>query len=300
MSAANDEAVETARAKIYSALLEAQKATRAVELDGQNQHQRYRYATSENVIDEGRLALNSAGLSLWSAGYELGDVEALAPVKGGRPVPERIATVTVTYVLAHESGNSISFRRVWPAIVQSGRELDKAVAGALTTGLAYTLRDLLLMPRDDDKAAMDRRDPPSEERREREPERRPEPQREQERERAPESDRRPTSSEPPLEDLPAEDRGRVDLPASGKEWDELLELVKRGESIAKYLEDSPLKLESRLALAFISRAYKAADEVAFAKIGAEVRKSSDLGHAFKEIVLTEIKPAFAKLQGRAA
>lgn len=293
MSAANDEAVEANRAKLFAALVQAQKAARAVDLDGQNQHQRYRYATSENVIDEGRIALNSAGLSLWSAGYELGAVQAMAPVKGARPVEEWITTVTVTYVLAHESGNSISFKRVWPAIVQSGRELDKAVAGALTTGLAYAVRDLLLIPRDDDKAAMDRRDPPVEEKRE--PERR-------ESERAPDSDRRARDPEPPLEDLPAResDRGRDELPASGKAWEDLLALVKDGQSIAKYLDDSPLPLESRLALAFISRAYKAADDVAFAKIGAEVRKSTDLGHAFKEIVLTEIKPAFAKLQGRAA
>lgn len=285
---ANDEQLETARSKIYTALVAAQKAARAVGLDSKNDHHRYPYASAESVIDEGRLALNSAGLSLFGANYHVFNAD------GDR-------YVRVTYVLAHESGNSLTFERWWAVIVQRGRELDKAIAGALTTGLSYALRDLLLLPRDNELAAMDRRPEPSAAR---EPERRQESQREPE--RAPESDRRP--KEPPLEDLPAResDRGRDELPASASAWDEALERVKRGESIGAWLAEMEesgqpaLKLEARVALSFISRAYKATDEGAVAKIGAEIRKSADLSHGFQQIALDEIKPAYAKVRERAA
>jgi len=45
----------------------------------------------------------------------------------------------------------------FPAIVRKGTPHDKAVAAALTTSLSYWLRDVLLLPRMDNEASMDRR-----------------------------------------------------------------------------------------------------------------------------------------------
>ena len=133
------------QSKLFTALVAAQKNARAVGLDAKNQHQGYRYASAESIVEEGRTALTLAGLCLLTTAV---DVNAVA----APPI------VTATMVLAHESGESLQIVRQWPAIEQKGRPLDKAIAGALTSGLGYAIRDLLLLPRDDDFAAMDRRD----------------------------------------------------------------------------------------------------------------------------------------------
>lgn len=133
------------KTKLFTALVAAQKNARAVGLDAKNSHQGYRYASAESIVEEGRTALTLAGLCLLTTAVEV-DAAAVPPI------------VTATMILAHESGEILQIVRQWPAIEQKGRPLDKAIAGALTSGLGYAIRDLLLLPRDDDFAAMDRRD----------------------------------------------------------------------------------------------------------------------------------------------
>jgi hypothetical protein len=291
---------------LFAALVRAQASARAVGLDSKNEHHRYRYASAESLIEEGRSALVPAGLALLVTDVAL-DCRAPIPVDEEntqtgevrrRFVPQP-TMLRATYVLAHESGESISYVREWPALEQKGRPIDKAEGGALTTALGYAIRDVLMLPRDDDYADMDRRDdrdhkPANDVRREeprREP--KPEPQREQPAAAAPE--RTVVKDEPPF---------RTD---DQDEWTDLIERIKRGESVGQQLERSTLPLTSRLAIAYVSRAWKAADEQAFTKIGAEIRKSEDLiktfrpeddGRPLSQVTLDLIKPAWGALQER--
>ena len=62
-----------------------------------------------------------------------------------------------TMVVAHpESGVTLSDEIVWAIVPEKGRPFDKAMAGALTSSLNYWLRDLLMVPREDE--TMDSRD----------------------------------------------------------------------------------------------------------------------------------------------
>lgn len=132
-------------ARIAASLLAAQRAAKAVPKAATNSHQGYKYADAESIIDEGRTALNGAGLSMLVT-----DVK----VDTSTSPPKIVSRI----LLAHESGDSYSYDREWFIIEQKGRPLDKGEGGALTSSLAYAIRDVLLLPRDDDAAAMDRRD----------------------------------------------------------------------------------------------------------------------------------------------
>ena len=147
---------------IWSALHKAQSAIEGVAKDGTVDFgRRYAYTSAEEMIRECRLALHACGLSLIRTGWRVGVVEA-------HPM------LLSDFRLLHYSGESFSFNDLsWPIIEGDKRPLDKAVAGALTTSLAYFLRDLLLVPKEDE-AQMDKRndeghrprsrpaDPPSE------------------------------------------------------------------------------------------------------------------------------------------
>jgi hypothetical protein len=62
------------------------------------------------------------------------------------------------FLLIHPSGESIPLEITWAVCPDRGRPLDKAMATANTSALAYLLRDLLLMPRVDPQEEMDARD----------------------------------------------------------------------------------------------------------------------------------------------
>lgn len=131
--------------KIAAALVAAQRAGRAVALDGQNKHQQYKYATAEAIIEEGRAALNSVGLAVMATAWSTAE-------QSGFP------HVVVEYLVVHDSGESVACRCSTPIEVGKGRPPDKASLAALTGNLAYFLRALLLLPRDDNAAAIDQRD----------------------------------------------------------------------------------------------------------------------------------------------
>jgi hypothetical protein len=62
------------------------------------------------------------------------------------------------FVLTHPaSGESITDEVAWVAVPRGQQPIDKAMAGALTASLGYALRDLLLVPREDENE-MDRQD----------------------------------------------------------------------------------------------------------------------------------------------
>ncbi|MFA6166999.1 MAG: ERF family protein [Gemmatimonadaceae bacterium] len=132
--------------KLATALVAAQKDARAVALDGDNKHHGYRYAKAESIIDEGRITLSANGLAVVQTSWSL--------TLQGNDIPH----VSVDYLVLHDSGECMALSMSTPAIEGKGRPIDKAACAALTTNLAYVIRGLLLLPRDDDAAAIDQRD----------------------------------------------------------------------------------------------------------------------------------------------
>lgn len=257
--------------KLFSALVRAQAHARAAERDGENKHHGYRYATAESLIQEGRTALTAAGLALIVTDVELEHRLITVPTENketGEVTTRALLQpmLRATYVLAHESGESISYRREWPAVEQKGRPIDKAEGGALTTALGYAVRDVLCLPRDDQYADMDRRD-----------------------DRGFDPAAKPAEQVQRPEQKPAQPQR---LAESGADWDSLIADVRAGRAIRDKLDSSALSSEGRLAIAFCARGWQASDEAAFGKLGAEVRGSQDLTPAWRDIVMTEVREAW--------
>ena len=137
---------------LAAALVAAQAAARAVGKDATNQFHRYKYASAEAIIEEGRGALGVGGLALLPLGWTF---QRETPAHDKSPV----GTLFSRYRLLHgASGEALDLDVAWFVIPEKGRPEDKALAGALTTSLAYLLRGLLLLPREDADAAQDQRD----------------------------------------------------------------------------------------------------------------------------------------------
>jgi len=137
------------RAVVFCALLAAQQAIAAVMKDARanyGERARYSYVSADQMVGECRKALHGAGLILVRESYSV------------QTIPDMGSMLLSNYLLVHaESGLSISSSQSpWFIIEAQGRPLDKALAGALTTSLSYFLRDLLLVPREDE-AEMDQR-----------------------------------------------------------------------------------------------------------------------------------------------
>jgi hypothetical protein len=128
-----------------AALLVAQTALNSVGKDAKNQFHKYSYTSAEGMIGACRDALHGAGLvarrTTWKIDPAIGEFGILIS----------------TMVVAHpESGATLSDEIVWAIVPEKGRPYDKALAGALTSSLNYWLRDLLMVPREDE--TMDSRD----------------------------------------------------------------------------------------------------------------------------------------------
>ena len=126
-------------------LVTAQGAARGVSKDARNQFHKYRYASSEAVIDEGRAALQAGGLALLAQQHSI-------------TADPGCQTLVVQYRLQHSGGEHLDLVSCTPIIPDKGRPADKAVAAAKTYDLAYTLRSLLLLPRGDEFGGVDERD----------------------------------------------------------------------------------------------------------------------------------------------
>lgn len=122
-------------APLFAALARAGANATAALKDSRHEHFKFQYASAESVLAEAREALHKEGLALVPLSEELGP-----------PTPEE-RQVELIYLLTHADGGSLTIRRTWPVIPDRGRPIDKALAGATTTCLAYVLRDLLLLPR---------------------------------------------------------------------------------------------------------------------------------------------------------
>lgn len=122
-------------APLEAALLAAQKAVRAATHDARNAHHGYSYASAETILIEAKAALNAQGLAVTGGGYECHELAGTVFCR--RSIELRHAA----------SGQVMATSIDYPVCPDKGRPMDKALAGVLTTSMAYYLRDLLLMPR---------------------------------------------------------------------------------------------------------------------------------------------------------
>jgi hypothetical protein len=133
--------------KLAQALLEAQAKASDVEKASLNKHQGYNYASTEDMVGEGKQALLAAGLLLVQAGW--------APCGPGE-VGSRLA---IQYVLSHPaSGTAVRWASRTSVVPDKGRPIDKAESTALTYSLGYTIRGLLLLKRVEQGTEVDARD----------------------------------------------------------------------------------------------------------------------------------------------
>ena len=136
----------TATAALQAALARAIVAANAVEKDARNSFHKYKYASAEAVLAEARAVLGAEGLAvvpLTEALEKVGDEQDWA------------LWLNRSLLLTHADGGFLALSQLWPIVPEKGRPLDKALAGAKTTGLAYLLRDLLLLPRVEEGVEMD-------------------------------------------------------------------------------------------------------------------------------------------------
>lgn len=127
--------------QLAGALAKAQAAVEAVPHDRRNDYHKYDYTSAEAIIREGKRALSASGLAL---------VPVDQTLNGWEREGENRFELCRRFLLLHASGESCPVMVTWPVVPDRGRPLDKAVASAATTSLAYLLRDLLLMPRVDE------------------------------------------------------------------------------------------------------------------------------------------------------
>lgn len=135
----------TEKNALYAALAAAQQRARKVEKDSKNTFHKYAYASTESIIEAAKEALADSGLAIIPRAWKI-----VPPMsEGGKATLER------TFALVHGSGETTDILTAWPIVPDKGRPDDKALASALTSGLGYMLRDLLLMPRVDETDEMD-------------------------------------------------------------------------------------------------------------------------------------------------
>ncbi len=130
---------------LYTALLEAQRSLTSVHKDAKNDWGKYGYTSAEEMISQCRKALIDSGLCLARTNWSLAE-----------------SKVHSHFCLTHaESGEHLEFGN--EMLVVSSKNPDKSVLAALTTSLNYALRDLLLIPRVDEKQPeIDNRPPQAE------------------------------------------------------------------------------------------------------------------------------------------
>lgn len=129
------------------ALAKARDRCKAASKDARNEYQKFDYASADQVIKVASEAMADSGLALLPVSeelYVLGNAQMAC------------YALRRELILSHSSGEFVPLTiKGWPVVPDRGRPLDKAYAIALTSSLAYKLRDLLQMPRgtSDDVAA---------------------------------------------------------------------------------------------------------------------------------------------------
>lgn len=149
----------TDKKNLFAALISAQERARAVTKDGKNTFHNYKYASAEAIIEEAKLCLNNSGLAVICLGWQMkGEVPDVAPVPGkGDKFCTPPYIIQVHYAVVHTSGETMVMTTESSVVPEAGRPRDKAESAALTMGLGYFLRGLLLLAREDAENSVDQR-----------------------------------------------------------------------------------------------------------------------------------------------
>jgi len=107
----------------------------AIEKDSRNQHGGYDYVSAEAMIGKTRQAMLELGLVLYRESAEIVEV-------AGIPVLRQDYLLVDT-----ETDQNVGFRQDLPCPARKGMPEDKAAMAALTSGLNYAIRDLLMVSR---------------------------------------------------------------------------------------------------------------------------------------------------------
>ncbi len=107
----------------------------AIEKDSRNQHGGYDYVSAEAMIGKTRQAMLELGLVLYRESAEIVEVAG-------------IQVLRQDYLLVDtETDQNVGFRQDLPCPARKGMPEDKAAMAALTSGLNYAIRDLLMVSR---------------------------------------------------------------------------------------------------------------------------------------------------------
>lgn len=113
--------------------MDAQSSVSSVAKDAKNDWGKYGYTSAEEMISQCRKALLSHGLVFARTHWSLADDKVISH-----------------FALVHpESGETLEFGN--DMLVVPSKNPDKSILAALTTVMNYALRDLLLIPRVDEK-----------------------------------------------------------------------------------------------------------------------------------------------------
>jgi hypothetical protein len=123
--------------QLAGALIAAQKAIGSVSKDAKNSFANYDYVSAETMITQCRRALHGAGLVFSRTHWDMKSTDFGI-------------TVISKYLLSHPETGLVMELMNEMIVPPNQKQLDKAVLAALTTGLNYSLRDLLLIPRADE------------------------------------------------------------------------------------------------------------------------------------------------------
>lgn len=148
----------TDKIALYTALVAAQHAAEAVAKKAKNTFHGYNYASAEAVLGVANEALAEAGLAAFPvsvaplAGYERHEYREEEYLEKGEKLKYNRITanrrIAIDLLVVHgASGQSEHFVSSVPVCPEKGKPEDKSEFAARTEGLAYALRDLLLLQR---------------------------------------------------------------------------------------------------------------------------------------------------------
>ena len=130
---------------IYDKLHKAQKGLQAVGKGSSNSYHGYSYTSAEDMLKACRTALLDAGLVCMRRSWRVMEICGTTYVESDVWIYNTGAKTKE----GDETAQLLTSTFVYPVCPGNGRPIDKAVSAALTTGLSYWLRDLLLLPRVD-------------------------------------------------------------------------------------------------------------------------------------------------------
>lgn len=130
---------QVACGKLSAALATARDRCKMAAKGSYNSFHKYAYASADEIILTAKESLEGTGLAI------IPQKQRMSVLALGN---KAVYTLDRTIFLSHASGEFVPLTvEGWPVIPDNGRPLDKALATALTTSMAYLLRDLLQMPR---------------------------------------------------------------------------------------------------------------------------------------------------------